>query len=576
MSQDSWEDSVWAQDEPSPPESDGADGDHRGDEVQDQAGDLDDAPEAMCSAAGAVDEPGGGGFVDLEAGRSSGSDESAAREWRGTVILLGLPEAEYRPNNSVVKRAIREALEQQGQNEVRLSKVQAYVLEALGVNLSKETLRPIVEFMLDELAYERDRDAAEAIGQPITAEYLRRKHSSYMSWLTQPGRTEPSPFDGVTKINKHNAWRYALYKPGLQSYKRRETRSPLSEPARFYRQLTGLEWDGESRSYDLACKAFRRLLPAHQHEEREREERRKQQRHDARLASALPSAVTAASKPTHAAPKPSATLTASPKPTHAAAQPLSSDVPDSVLGSVTAVDPIVVNALMMGMPYEALASSKDPKKADSTAPQPPSALQPHAAISTTLAAASAASQPHATSQSLSSAVPDETKPRRGDQRFGDYRAFRLAEKAWYERRRRERLKTSRAPYSTNASRRSAGTIVASSVVPAAKDDTVLPLPDPPSWWWPLPRPHTPSWLSPPLPSSTSREQMLSRRAAQEQRRQEEERRGRVEAEILAMPPLAPELMMSGAGDVDNAAAQTQMQAELARPMRWCTRVPTTS
>ena len=57
--------------------------------------------------------------------------------------------------------------------------------------------------------------------------------------------------------------------------------------------------------------------------------------------------------------------------------------------------------------------------------------------------------------------------------------------------------------------------------------------------------------------------MLSRRAAQEQRRQEEEKRGRVEAEILAMPPLAPELMMSGAGDVDNAAAQTQMQAELA-------------
>ena len=206
MSQDSWEDSVWARDEPSLPESAGADGDHRGDEVQDQAGDLDGAPEAMCSAAGAVDEPGGGGFVDLEAGRSSGSDESAAREWRRTVILLGLPEAEYRPNNSVVKRAIREALEQQGQHEVRLSKVQAYVLEALGVNLSKETLRPIVEFMLDEFAYERDRDAAEAIGQPITAEYLRRKHSSYTSWLTQPGRTEPSPFDGVTKINKHNAW----------------------------------------------------------------------------------------------------------------------------------------------------------------------------------------------------------------------------------------------------------------------------------------------------------------------------------------------------------------------------------
>ena len=72
MSQDSWEDSVWAQDEPSPPESAGADGDHQGDKVQDQAGDSDDTPEAMCSAAGAVNEPGGGSFVDLEAGRSSG------------------------------------------------------------------------------------------------------------------------------------------------------------------------------------------------------------------------------------------------------------------------------------------------------------------------------------------------------------------------------------------------------------------------------------------------------------------------------------------------------------------------
>ena len=65
-----------------------------------------------------------------------------------------------------------------------------------------------------------------------------------------------------------------------------------------------------------------------------------------------------------------------------------------MLGSVTAVDPIVANALMMGMPYEALASSKDPKKAGNAAPQSPSALQPHAAISTALGAASTASQPH--------------------------------------------------------------------------------------------------------------------------------------------------------------------------------------
>ena len=148
-------------------------------------------------------------------------------------------------------------ISEQGQNEVRLGKVQAYVLEALGVNLSKETLRPIVEFMLDVFAYERDRDAAEAIGQPITAEYMSRKHSTYKSWLKQPGRTEPSPFDGVTKINKHNAWRYALYKPGLQSYKRRETRSPLSEPARFYRQLTAIHAAGcRMHPLPLGCMAI--------------------------------------------------------------------------------------------------------------------------------------------------------------------------------------------------------------------------------------------------------------------------------------------------------------------------------
>ena len=49
MSQDSWEDSVWAQDEPSPPESAGADGDHQGDKVQDQAeGGLANRDAAAC------------------------------------------------------------------------------------------------------------------------------------------------------------------------------------------------------------------------------------------------------------------------------------------------------------------------------------------------------------------------------------------------------------------------------------------------------------------------------------------------------------------------------------------------
>ena len=128
------------------------------------------------------------------------------------MILLSLSEAEYQTNNSIVKRAIREALEQQGQHEVRLGKVQAYVLEALGVNLSKETLRPIVKFMLDEFAYERDRNAAEAIGQLITTEYLRRKHSSYMSPLEDaaPTHTPADCWSSVVAVQVFTMFMFML------------------------------------------------------------------------------------------------------------------------------------------------------------------------------------------------------------------------------------------------------------------------------------------------------------------------------------------------------------------------------
>ena len=80
---------------------------------------------------------------------SSPAVDHTAQEWRGKVIMLRLPEAAYGIGNRVVKQAIREALEQKFRanlSKVSMSKVQAYVLEALGVNFSKEELHPIADF----------------------------------------------------------------------------------------------------------------------------------------------------------------------------------------------------------------------------------------------------------------------------------------------------------------------------------------------------------------------------------------------------------------------------------------------
>ena len=73
--------------------------------------------------------------------------------------------------------------------------------------------------------------------------------------------TAASSFDGATKITKHNAWRYDRLKPLLNSkYRDKASRTPDSEPAHFYRQLMSNEWDGETRSYQLACREFERLV----------------------------------------------------------------------------------------------------------------------------------------------------------------------------------------------------------------------------------------------------------------------------------------------------------------------------
>ena len=83
----------------------------------------------------------------------------------------------------------------------------------------------------------------------------------------------------------------------------------------------------------------------------------------------------------------------------------------------------------------------------------------------------------------------------------------------------------------------------------------------------LPLANQPSWLSQSLTLSSPREPRLSRAAKEEQCREEEQRKARLEAEILALPPLefpcAPEPMMSAAGDIDSPAAMALIQAELA-------------
>ena len=267
MSQDSWEDSIWAQPEPSPPEADGAD--HRGDEVKDglpvtaltkEANGSNKMTHHLAGLVGVI-----AGCIDREIVQRAISEtlleqDSDAYRIRPTRPL---PHQAHRYHlyNHVCKPIVREALGQQG-DEVRLSKVHAYLLKELGVNASKDELRPIVEDLLDQQDFEQDRDEANERGQPLTREYIQRHHGSYFRRSLLPEwMTAASPFDGATKITKHNAWRYDRFKPLLNSkYRDKASRTPDSEPARFYRQLMSNEWDGETRSYQLACREFERLV----------------------------------------------------------------------------------------------------------------------------------------------------------------------------------------------------------------------------------------------------------------------------------------------------------------------------
>ena len=170
----------------------------------------------------------------------------------------------YDLNNCVVRRAVSDALKLQGAI-ISLGEVQAYVLESLGIKPAKKELDPIVEALL----YEEER---QAMLRKKTIELDRVQAAGHhghglailtfqCAQLAQFGVQWPdaSPFDGVTKISGHNAWRYETSMPTLHKYRDRATRTPDSEPGRFYRQVMCAEWDGKSTSYNLARSRLRKL-----------------------------------------------------------------------------------------------------------------------------------------------------------------------------------------------------------------------------------------------------------------------------------------------------------------------------
>ena len=71
------------------------------------------------------------------------------------------------------------------------------------------------------------------------------------------------------RINTANA--ASFQPPSLNGFRSATSRGLASEPARWYWQMAGEDWDGATRSYSLAVKKHRRLLSDH----REREQHRR-------------------------------------------------------------------------------------------------------------------------------------------------------------------------------------------------------------------------------------------------------------------------------------------------------------
>ena len=252
--------------------------------------------------------------------------------------------------------------------------------------------------------------------------------------------------DGLTPITAENA--HTVWKPSLnEGYKDKSKRTPDSHAALFYRQVTGEDWACQhfsSESYDRAAKTYNRLLGRDREYEQARAEQRKL---------------------------------------------LGRKYGGAASGSSTAVT-------------NAPRAMGGPAVAPPSAPREPAIPLPHA--HGTGGASGIALGIGSSTVATGRPAP---KPRRDEERFaGDYDAYRRADKAWHEKRRRDRLKSS-APYSIGAratsfnvtasrlpsasiSSRAAATANASPVPssqPTAQLLGALPLPDPASLLPPVPR-----------------------------------------------------------------------------------------
>ena len=81
-------------------------------------------------------------------------------------------------------------------------------------------------------------------------------------------------FDGETRITADNQDGFSEA-PSLRNYRNKAKRTRDSLPARWYRMMTGEEWDGEAHSYSKARKKYRRWEEDYQQRERERQQRKK-------------------------------------------------------------------------------------------------------------------------------------------------------------------------------------------------------------------------------------------------------------------------------------------------------------
>ena len=321
--------------------------------------------------------------------------------------------------------------------------------------------------------------------------------------------------DGSTRIMAENA--RGFWKPSLNDYKDKTKRTPDSLPALFYRQVTGEDWDGENQSYDRAAKTYNRLWGRDREYEQERAQQRKllrRKRGGASGSSAVKTTSTVATR--DGAPDTSTVATT----LRGVAQPSAhgtNGASGGALGIVPSTSNVANAPRATGGPAVAPPSAHGPSGASSSivsmdsmvgkvpatcsvanVPREPAVPLPHAH------GTGGASGVALGSGSLT--VATAPKPRREEERFdGDYEAYRRADKAWHEKRRRDRLKSS-APYSTGARATSfiassnitasasmssrAATAAASplpSNQPTAQLLSALPLPDPFSLLPPIPR-----------------------------------------------------------------------------------------